>query len=179
MLAYIIKLSQNFPHHLFGWAAGIFCAGLVLLILWKGLKRGLHYSAVLLLLEYLSLLLTKTVFLRDSSKNHGYDFTPFWSYAAIQDGRQDLVIQNIMNVAVFIPVGMMLGIAQRNIKWWMVMIVGMGISATIETLQYLYNLGFAEIDDVIHNTLGCMIGYLAYIIFIRLKVKSTFVKRDK
>ena len=29
----------------------------------------------------------------------------------------------------------------------------------IELIQLLFGLGFAEIDDVIHNTLGVAIGY--------------------
>lgn len=39
------------------------------------------------------------------------------------------------------------------------MIIGTSVSGAIETMQFVYNRGFAEVDDVIHNTLGSLIGY--------------------
>ncbi len=38
--------------------------------------------------------------------------------------------------------------------------MGMCISASIEVLQFFFHRGFAETDDVMHNTLGCAIGFL-------------------
>ena len=40
------------------------------------------------------------------------------------------------------------------------MMVGMGISLSIEVMQYFFHRGFAETDDVMHNTLGCIVGYM-------------------
>ena len=39
------------------------------------------------------------------------------------------------------------------------------ISATIETLQFFLKRGFAEVDDVMHNMVGCVIGYGVYKLF--------------
>ena len=64
-----------------------------------------------------------------------------------------------MNVVVFMPLGLMMAAGFENIKWWQILIVGLGFSVTIEALQYLFNLGVSEFDDVFHNTLGCMVGY--------------------
>ena len=71
-----------------------------------------------------------------------------------------------MNVFVFIPIGMILGSllrvkgsGLRNGSWLMVAIIGCGISVTIETLQFFLMRGFSELDDVMHNTLGCLIGW--------------------
>lgn len=47
---------------------------------------------------------------------------------------------------------------------WKVLLVGAGLSVTIETLQFVMLRGFSEIDDVMHNTLGCLLGYGLYII---------------
>ena len=38
--------------------------------------------------------------------------------------------------------------------------MGCGISVTIEALQFFFMRDFSEVDDVIHNTLGCLIGYI-------------------
>lgn len=39
--------------------------------------------------------------------------------------------------------------------------LGLGclISISIETMQYIFKCGFSEVDDVMHNTLGCAIGF--------------------
>ena len=42
------------------------------------------------------------------------------------------------------------------------LLLGACISISIETLQFFLHRGFAELDDVLHNTLGCLIGWLLY-----------------
>ena len=42
--------------------------------------------------------------------------------------------------------------------WWKTIGLGCLISMSIEALQYIFKHGFCEVDDVIHNTLGCAIG---------------------
>lgn len=50
--------------------------------------------------------------------------------------------------------------ATKSMTGLMVAIIGCGISVTIESLQFFLMRGFSEFDDVMHNTLGCMIGYV-------------------
>ena len=50
--------------------------------------------------------------------------------------------------------------ATKSMTWLMVVIIGCGISVTIESLQFLFMRGFSELDDVMHNTLGCILGYI-------------------
>ncbi len=45
------------------------------------------------------------------------------------------------------------------------------LSITIETLQYIFNVGVADIDDVILNTIGACAGYF-YILHIRKTLAS-------
>ena len=66
-----------------------------------------------------------------------------------------------MNVVVFIPIGILLGSLLRVKGAWLItLIVGLGISVSIEALQYFFHRGFAETDDVMHNTIGCILGWL-------------------
>ena len=81
---------------------------------------------------------------------------------AIIEGRDELLPENIMNLVVFIPVGLLIGVVLQQRKWWKILIIGCGISIVIETFQFLFMKGFSELDDVMHNTLGCMIGYGIY-----------------
>ena len=157
---YIVSLYQDIPQEVYEGLLSVFCLGLVIFIAWKGLKTGIRYSATLLLVEYIFLLFCSTVFFRTTCELRIYDFQPFWSYKAIQDGREDLLAENIMNVVVFIPVGLLLGIAFKQMTWLKVLLIGCGISVTIESLQFFFMRGFSELDDVIHNTVGCLIGFL-------------------
>ena len=159
IISYVERLHFNVPGYVYIGLFLLFCIGMVFLVLYGGLKKGLRLSLGLLLAEYLIWLYCSTLLFRPYKEKIGYDYHPFWSYISIQNGKEDLLAQNILNVVVFIPVGLLMVLVFRKIKWWSVLIFGMCISASIETLQLLFHRGFAETDDVVHNTLGCMIGY--------------------
>jgi len=159
-MQYVISLYQDIPLEVYEGLLSVFCIGLVVFVAWKEFKTGLRYSVALLLIENTFLIFCSTVFFRTTSELRKYDFQPFWSYKAIQDGREDLLAENIMNVVVFIPVGLLLGIAFKQMTWWKALLIGCSISVTIEALQFFLMRGFSELDDVMHNTLGCAIGFL-------------------
>ena len=46
-----------------------------------------------------------------------------------------------------------------NGSWLIVLLIGCSISITIEALQFCFMKGFSEVDDVMHNTVGCLIGW--------------------
>ncbi len=162
---YTICLIEMIPQSVYEGMASIFCLGLVCFVAWKGWKKGLRYSAALLLLNYVFLLFCSTVFYRATAEYKKFDFTPFWSYRAIEGGAENLILENIVNVLMFLPVGLLLGCAFLDMRWWKVLFIGCGISVSIEALQYFYHRGFSEIDDVMHNTLGCVIGLGVYKLF--------------
>ena len=78
-----------------------------------------------------------------------------------------------MNVVVFIPVGLLLGIAFKQMTWWKALLIGCSISVTIEALQFFFMRGFSELDDVMHNTLGCLIGF-GFMIILRIIFKTRY-----
>lgn len=153
---YIINLYQDIPTEVYEGLLSVFCFGLGLLLGFCGIKKGLRYSSGLLLVEYVFLLFCSTVIYRTVGETRQYDFHPFWSYKAIQEGREDLLAENIMNVVVFIPVGLLIG---KQVSWGKALLIGCGISVTIEALQFFLMRGFSEVDDVMHNTVGCLIGW--------------------
>ena len=158
---YIVSLYQNIPAEVYEGLLAVFCLGLVIFIAWKGFKTGLRYSAC------------STVIFRTTGETRQYDFHLFWSYKAIQEGREDLLAENIMNVVVFIPVGLLLGIAFKQMTWWKALLIGCSISVTIEALQFFFMRGFSELDDVMHNTLGCLIGF-GFMIILRIIFKTRY-----
>ena len=160
---YLNELLGSIPVSVYIGLALLFFSGTIIFILCYGVKKGAELSSKLLLLEYICLLFFTTVIFRPYDESIGYNLQPFWSYSKLMN--HEVVIPApdlVMNYVVFIPLGVLLGLSFKIIKWWKVMLLGGGISICIECLQYVTKRGFAEVDDVIHNTIGCMIGFGIY-----------------
>ena len=155
--SYLEGLIHGIPSLIYVGAAILLCIGLLIFIKWKGFRKGIRFASLLALVEYVALIYCSTVLFRVTRGIHKYDFHPFWS-----NNDPTLFVENVMNVVVFVPVGLLMGIAFKDIRWWQVLLIGCGISVSIETLQFVFMKGFSELDDVMHNTLGCMIGYGVY-----------------
>ena len=78
---------------------------------------------------------------------------------AIHAGQTELIEENLMNIALGIPVGFLLSFIFTHRSWWKAALVGFLFSSVIELSQLLLKRGLCEFDDVFHNTLGCVIGY--------------------
>lgn len=163
--SYCNWLFGSVPHEMYMMLSIILCVGTAILFGVFGVRKGLRYSLGLLLVEYVFLLLESTVFLRSSGAARDYCLIPFWSYQSYFRGEDEwLLPENIMNVAVFIPVGLLLGLIFRPMSWVKFMAIGACLSVGIELMQFVLKRGFAEFDDVMHNTAGCLIGYGIYIL---------------
>lgn len=161
-LAYWHSLWNDIPIWVYEAGLLILIAGLVICSLTCGIRKSIRYSLGLLLIEYVLLIYCSTVFFRNTGELQ-YDFMPFWSYRDYFNGvDRALLAENIMNVVVFVPVGLLAGLAFRRMKWKKILMVGLCLSFGIEVLQFVFVKGFAEFDDVMHNTIGCMIGCTIY-----------------
>lgn len=143
----------------------------------KNIIRGTSVAALVALLV---ILYCSTVIYRKNGVETGINLMPFWSYFAIMDGKEQMVLEKILNVLVFIPIGFLCGIVFKEKKLKYTVKIGAASSAIIEISQYLFGKGFAELDDVIHNTAGCVIGcgfylFLSYI--FRSLVKQKWQKK--
>lgn len=103
--------------------------------------------------------------------------TPFYSYyTALNGGSKELYRTNFMNVVLFYPAGL-LGCEMLPKRWrkvWKVVLlicVFALMSIGIEYTQYRFGMGLAETDDVIHNTLGTLLGALTCGVSIKLNQK--------
>ncbi|OOB90059.1 VanZ family protein [Rathayibacter sp. VKM Ac-2630] len=69
------------------------------------------------------------------------------------------LIERAANVALFVPLGVLLALHLRARWAWLAVVVGATTSAVIETGQLLFlSDRFATTDDVVMNTLGAAIG---------------------
>ena len=86
---------------------------------------------------------------------------PFWSYWDYGEHSyfMEMFGENILNVLLFVPIGFLAGCGLRGMTFKKVLFLGGGLSVFIELLQFVFKKGFCETDDVIHNVLGCIIGY--------------------
>lgn len=90
------------------------------------------------------------------------NFIPFrFIYEPFRTGNEEFFRTGWMNILLFVPGGMFLsyGISKpTKIKRVLQIVVLIAISVDIEILQWYYKLGVVEIDDVICNTFGAIIG---------------------
>ena len=107
------------------------------------------------------LILCATVIFRETGAERGYNLILFWSY--FDYGRHSYFLEmfgeNILNVLLFVPVGFLAGCGFPGMTLKKVLLLGAGLSIFIELLQLIFKKGFCETDDVIHNVVGCLIGY--------------------
>lgn len=154
-------VASGIPIEIYWGLLGVFVVGLLILICWKGFWQGLRYVAVLLLAEWVFLVLSAIVFFRETGAERAYNLMPFWSYWDYGKDSYFLEMfgENFLNVLLFVPVGFLAGCGLRGMTLKKVLLLGGGLSVFIELLQFLFNKGFCETDDVIHNVLGSVIGY--------------------
>ena len=86
----------------------------------------------------------------------------------------DIIINNTLgNILIFIPLGIFLPILFKKYRSFSQVFIGsLTISFTIEVVQFFLQIGQFDIDDVILNTTGGIVGYL--IIKYLMKVASLF-----
>lgn len=73
------------------------------------------------------------------------------------------------NTIAFIPFGMLLRWARnKNTTFVQALLYSLGFTLAIETVQYITKLGVFDIDDIIMNTLGGVIGYCIYYVTAKL-----------
>jgi glycopeptide antibiotics resistance protein len=86
------------------------------------------------------------------------------------ESKRDLLLNVIGNAAMFIPSGIVLPIVYKNLnRFWKVFLAGAGISLCIETIQLPFSVRATDIDDLILNTVGVIVGYGIYAFIQRIK----------
>ncbi len=125
-------------------------AGIVLTIIGIVLPKPVKLFFLIL---YIGFIIYMTLLFRTSEESRGI-FEFFWSYKqAIHSSyyRQEI----LQNMWLFVPMGATLYSMTK--KRWPIMLPII-LSAVIELLQYILGLGLAEVDDIISNSFGAVIG---------------------
>ena len=79
------------------------------------------------------------------------------------DSKRDLLVNVIGNVAMFIPSGIVLPIIYKRLDTFLkVLLAGGSISLCIEIIQLPFSVRATDIDDLILNVVGVVMGYGIY-----------------
>jgi len=73
-----------------------------------------------------------------------------------------LTAENILNVMIFIPLGLYAGILFRRWIFGNKLLFSLLLSLLVEGLQYIFQLGAFDVTDIVTNTLGGLIGLLLF-----------------
>lgn len=114
---------------------------------------------------YLFYLLFFAILSRNPEEEYTVSLIPFYSYYQYFLGNNPEAFRtNTANLAVFYPLGLILSdifLKSKN-KKLIVGLIAFGLSASIEITQYILSLGYTEIDDILHNTLGAVLAVIGY-----------------
>lgn len=108
----------------------------------------------------IALILWITLVSRTPGK-YRYIMPLFWSYRAIARGNQKVLWEDIANILMFFPLGYLIPSLWRK-KGPQVAAIALLLSLVIEVTQCMTLLGWFEVDDLFHNTLGGWLGCLAF-----------------
>ena len=83
---------------------------------------------------------------------------------------REILINVIGNTAMFIPLGIVWPSVYKGLDThWKVISAGIGVSLCIEILQLPFYDRVSDVDDLLLNSLGFIIGYLSYLLAKSLK----------
>ena len=87
--------------------------------------------------------------------------------------RREALLNVIGNSFLFLPMGIVFPIVYRKLNThWKVIAAGVGTSLSIEILQLLFFDRVTDIDDLILNSAGYLMGYGIYLLIQKVKKKA-------
>ncbi len=123
-----------------------------------------------LLALYILLVLFYTVLGRRTQENYyhlNFDvigtYTRLFSYSDAKMAKEAL-----LNVLMFVPIGVSVCFITETRRVFYAVIVGVSLSLLVEISQFILQNGYSEVTDLIHNTLGSLIGAVFAIIVISI-----------
>ena len=66
--------------------------------------------------------------------------------------------ENYLNILLFIPIGCLVGLVVRKYRLIYAVFVGLFVSETIECAQLIWHKGTFDVNDLMNNIIGAMVG---------------------
>lgn len=156
----------------------------------KRTRKQLSYVSLIVLIGYIGLL-TYFVFFSDhygrvtGFTDYRYNLTPFAEIKRYLTNHHYFTWENLLtnlagNVLVFAPIGFLVPIIRKKgTNLFSVFRISLYLTLFIETVQLIFRIGVFDVDDIIMNTLGGVIGYLCFIVVQRGYRKWLWYKLKK
>lgn len=154
----------------------IVCSLRIAYLISKHKKFQLHKELIYLISIIYVLCLFHVVTFQDN--NYGVsNFVPFKEIFRYSFGSPKFVKNILGNIMLFMPFGFLASYILKNKKFSVITILTLIVSVTIETVQYYIGRVF-DIDDIILNLIGGIIGFLIYIGLDAIRNKVKIFKND-
>lgn len=130
-------------------------------------------ALILLLAAYLAVLSYATLQRLGGMGASGVNLHPFHAWREAWNHFSLTAWLNVLlNVALFVPLGILLPMIRKGFrKWQQMLAAGGGLSLWIELMQLAGGRGIFDIDDLSANTLGAMLGFWLIGIVLCLREK--------
>lgn len=158
MWSYIIKdIGKELEYLPYAILLGLLVYFAIKIILRKGNKPHYYFSIVILLV-YLFVLVNITLFEREPGSRTAISLNLF---ETLGDSRSNAYV--VENVLLFIPFGFLLAILFRSMRNFVLCLaVGAISSLIIETIQLVAQRGYFQVDDILMNSIGTVIGCVCF-----------------
>ena len=134
--------------------------------------RSISKKSLLLFLVYVFAVGYITIFSRDGESNDTSVLVSFDSIQTALDTRSFEPLEHLwLNIAMFVPMGFLFPFIDPDRLNSLSLIVPIGLvaSTAIETVQLFLAIGQCDVEDLVGNTLGAVLGVLAYRIYRRVR----------
>ena len=146
------------------------------LVLYKhSIINKIQRNSIILLSSYTVALLYFTVFGRYSQSYYRYEIDVFASYRQLFESFDIyMFFQITVNLLMLIPIGFLLClIINSRFKCLWALVISFILTVLVEALQFVSRCGTFEVDDLINNMIGAVIGIVIYAV-----LKSRNKKRE-
>ena len=136
------------------------------------------YTLLLLKILFLSRISLSGLFDSQRSAYRSINLIPFYSIIDYLSGGTEILTKlsfaNVAgNIIIFIPFGVYLPLFRKDKKIMANLFLVIITSLFVEVIQWIFGIGTADIDDIILNCIGGLIGILGY------KILSYILRVDK
>ncbi len=107
---------------------------------------------------------------------------PFKTIVRYLLGKKGLIIAGINlvgNVVLLVPIGFLVPFVYRSMTWKKTLALAVAAGFVIEGMQVVFRVGIFDVDDVILNGLGVIVGYWTFTLLAKMarskKSKNTII----
>ena len=138
-----------------------------------GNRDTIDRTGLILFLLWFGVVLYLTLFSRLGAKpSNQFVITPFQGLSQAVEERSFAPLEHdFLNILLFVPFGYFIPrIDPKHLsRFGFALLGGIVVSTVIEGTQLITHLGFCDIDDIIANSLGAILGYGVYCLLYRIQ----------